>query len=131
MKYLDPHKWYEFPHDVAVCPICGAGVIVGDFDEWETETGAVTECGFHIDCISEPDFDDPDYDDWLNGHWSMPYVDWLPLEVRLYRWFNARFRLRLPTMRAPDLGNSAPLKIYPSPEAYSALEDESKPAPSG
>lgn len=109
MKYLDPHKWYEFPHNVAVCPKCGAGVVVGDFDEWETETGRVTETGFHIDCISEPDEDDPDYDDWFNWHWSMPYVDWLPLEVDLYQWFDARFRLRLPTMRAVD-GAKAPAK---------------------
>jgi hypothetical protein len=102
MKNLDPHKWYEFPHDVAVCPICGAGVIVGDFDEWETETGRVTESGFHVDCVTEPDFDDPDYDDWFNSHWSMPYVDWLPLEIRLYKWFDQRYRLSLITQREDD-----------------------------
>lgn len=102
MKYLDPHKWYEFPPEVAKCPICGDAVIVGDFDEWESETGRVTECGFHIDCKSEPDEDDPAYDDWFYSHWSMPYVDWLPLEVRLYKWFDQRYRLSLLTQREAD-----------------------------
>jgi len=43
------------------------------------------------------------FDDWLNSHFSMPYVDWLPLEVKIYKWLSAGFRLRLPTKRAVDL----------------------------
>ena len=38
---------------------------------------------------------------------------------------------RRPTKRAPDFGDCAPLKVYPSPEADPASEDESKPAQSG
>lgn len=64
MIYLDLNKLYEFPLDVACCPICGEPVLVGDFDEWETETGVVTEGGFHINCKSEPDMDSEEYDDW-------------------------------------------------------------------
>ena len=127
MIYLDPHKWYEFPADVACCPICGAPVLVGDFDEWETETGAVTECGFHIDCKNEPDEDDEEYDDWFNGHWSMPYVDWLPLQTRLYEWFTARYRLRLPTQHAPDARESAPLVAVSEPIILSTSQALSTP----
>lgn len=104
MIYLDPHKWYKFPPEVASCPICGAGVLVGDFDEWETENGRVTDCGFHINCETEPDIDSEEWEGWFNSHWSTPYMDWLPLETRLYRWFDRRFRLRLPTLPAPDGG---------------------------
>lgn len=91
--YLDRNKWFEFPADVAVCPICGAPVIV-NFDEWKTETGMVTKAGFHINCKDEPEMEWQDeWNDWFYGHWSMPYMDWLPLENRLYKWFTARYRL--------------------------------------
>jgi len=89
------NEWFKFPLEVAICPICGAGV-VANFDEWESETGRVTECGFHVDCIDEPDIHADAWDDWFTSHWSMPYVDWLPLEVRLYQWFDQRYRLRDP-----------------------------------
>lgn len=108
-SYLDLNKRYEFPLDVACCPICGEPVLVGDFDEWETETGVVTEGGFHINCKSEPDMDSEEYDDWFNSHWSMPYVDWLPLEVRLYRWFTPRYRLNLSTLSRAFVAKCEPL----------------------
>lgn len=108
MVKIDPNKFYRFPLDIAKCPICGAAVIVGDFDEYETETGLVTESGFHIDCETEPEFDDPDYDDWFNSHWSMPYVDWLPLEVSLHQWFNRRYCLNLELKDSPR-GGTVPL----------------------
>lgn len=76
----------------AKCPICGAAVIVEEIDEWETETGRVTDCGFHINCETGPDIDSDEWDDWHRWHWSMPYVDWLPLEVRLLEEFNQKFR---------------------------------------
>lgn len=89
---VDPDQWFEFPADVATCPICG-GHVVAFFDEWEEETGKPTEAGFHIDCKDEPDEEGDEYDDWLNAHWSTPYIDWLPLEGRLYRWFVERYRI--------------------------------------
>ena len=82
------------PANIAICPICGASVIIEDIDEWETETGRVTESGFHVNCSTELDFDDDEYDDWFNSHWSMPYVDWLPIEMRVYHWFDKRYRLK-------------------------------------
>ena len=79
-----------------ICPICGGKLVVEDIDEWEEEDGRVTESGFHINCATEPDIDGDldEFMEWVNWHWSMPYVDWLPLQSRVYEWFDARYRYR-------------------------------------
>lgn len=102
MKYFDQEKPPEIPLDLFKCPICGAQIVFTEINEYETETGKVTDTGFHVSCTTEPDFDEPDYDEWLDSHFAMPYVDWLPLEVKIYKWLSAGFRVRLPTLREPD-----------------------------
>ena len=84
----------EIPTALFVCPICGAQIAFEEISEYETETGKVTETGFHVTCTTEPDIEDEDYDDWLNGHFSMPYVDWLPLEMKVYKWLSKNFRVQ-------------------------------------
>jgi hypothetical protein len=101
MEYITREKLpdIDIPTDLAVCPICGRHLIIEDIDEWEIEPpneGRVTEGGFHITCHTQPDIDDTDDDyfhEWFNWHYSMPYVDWLPVEVRVYRWFDRRYRI--------------------------------------
>lgn len=95
IKYLP--EIFEFPKEVCVCPICG-GVVVAEFDEYETETGIVTETGLHLDCKDGPDEESDEYDDWFSTHWSMPYVDWLPLTERMHKWL-ARNGYRIDTRR--------------------------------
>lgn len=98
MDFVNSDQFFEFPVDVAVCPICNAPVIAY-FDEYETDTGIVTDCGFHIDCKNEPELGDSDtWKNWFSSHWSEPYTDWLPLERRLYKWFTARYRVRIEGM---------------------------------
>ncbi len=74
------------------CPDCGGRLVVEDIDEWETEGGRVTESGFHINCEAEPDIGSDKWEDWDQQHWSHPYGDWLPLESRVYEWFDRRYR---------------------------------------
>ena len=38
-----------------------------------------------------PDFEDDDWDDWFHGHYSMPYVDWMPWEQRVLELLNERY----------------------------------------
>lgn len=80
------------PKEVAVCPICHADLIIDDIDEW-SDSGRVTECGLHIQCTSEPDIDTAEWKPWFDWHYRMPYVDWLPVETLVYRWFDARYRM--------------------------------------
>lgn len=98
MKYFDQNEPPEIPIELFQCPICGVQIVFTEINEYETETGKVTSSGFHVSCITEPDFDDPDDDDeWLDSHFSMPYIDWLPIEIKVYKWLSAGFRVRLPT----------------------------------
>ena len=81
------------PTSVAVCPKCGTQLVIEDIDQWEVETGRVTECGFHITCANQPDIDSDEWREWFNWHWSMPYVDWLPVTAVVYKWFDERYRI--------------------------------------
>ena len=81
------------PESIAVCPVCGKEIIIEDVDEWDAENGCVTETGLHFTCSTEPDIDSEDWDRWFNIHYNMPYVDWLPLQDRVWMWFNANFRV--------------------------------------
>lgn len=92
--YVDSDHPPLIPSTVAVCPKCGANLVIEDIDEWETETGRVTEAGFHINCSTEPDVDSDEWHSWWNWHWSMPYVDWLPITAVVYKWFDAHYRVK-------------------------------------
>ena len=71
------------------CPICGKKVLIGGVEEWETESGRILK--FDSECETMPDFEDDDWDDWFHGHYSMPYVDWLPWEQRVLELLNERY----------------------------------------
>lgn len=90
--YIDPSKPPDITADVAVCPICGEGLYISEITEY-FEDGTVEYTGLGIDCVSMPSFDSSDWWDWFNWHYSMPYVDWLPLQVYLAKWFNERYRI--------------------------------------
>jgi hypothetical protein len=64
------------PRTVATCPTCNRTLFL-EVDEWEDETGAPTEGGCKPQCMKlHPDAIET----------QMPYVYWLPLEVKVYRW---------------------------------------------
>jgi hypothetical protein len=73
------------PESVAVCPDCGAQIVVEIYEitsgfgetEWRVnEDGS----GVHIGCTREDD-----------SHYQMPYVDWMPLDVPVIRWLNNNY----------------------------------------
>lgn len=79
------------PETVEVCPICGAKLRC-EFEEWEQgEDGTWSTLRAIPSCESEPDIDEPDWQDWSWGHYDTPYIDWLPVEVRLTRWVNEHY----------------------------------------
>ena len=81
----------EVPKEIAVCPICGGKLTVG-CDGWiELDDGWAAD-SLSIDCETEPDIDGNDWDDWFRGHYSMPYIDWLPVEYHILRWLNENYR---------------------------------------
>jgi hypothetical protein len=78
------------PREVAVCPICEADIEVEEVMEWECESGE--PMSIQVQCTTEPDIDGDEWWGWQRGHWSMPYVDWLPVENRVLEWFRQNFR---------------------------------------
>jgi hypothetical protein len=78
------------PREVAVCPICDADIVVGEVTEWECESGAPVS--IIVDCKTAPDLSADEWQGWFLQHWSMPYVDWLPVKQRVLKWLRKNFR---------------------------------------
>jgi hypothetical protein len=88
----------KVPPEVAICPICGAEVAIEEIDEWEQEddgTWSAGEHGVKIECSTAPDIESDNWDDFFAEHWSMPYVDWLQIEVKVYNWLHQNYRFDL------------------------------------
>ena len=80
----------EIPGEVAVCPIC-KGKLYAQFDHWIEINGEWKAAEVNLDCETEPDIDSEDWRDWLEGHYSMPYVDWLPVCHKVKKWVNENY----------------------------------------
>lgn len=87
---LDMDNPPSIPRDVAVCPICDADIFIDEICEWN-ENGSVSDCGIKVQCVTEPRIDSLEWRRWFEHHWSMPYVDWLPVEKRVLDWLNRTY----------------------------------------
>lgn len=76
------------------CPYCGAD-LRGKATAWEkrsNHTWQATE--IEMDCVTMPDFESDEYDEWIKVHTNMPYVYWHPVisdilcHIQLYYSFN-------------------------------------------
>ena len=98
----------SIPPEIAVCGICGAEVVL-DIDEYEEDDGglwAASQCGVHVDCVTAPPIDDENawcsplcsiirWRSFMRSHWSSPYLDWLPVQKRVYQWLLQHYRFSL------------------------------------
>ena len=84
------------PEDVAVCPRCGGKLYI-TCDHWEqcAEDKGWIAASINMDCETEPEILTDDWMEWLNGHYSQPYIDWLPVEHKLVVWLNKNYRWEL------------------------------------
>lgn len=75
------------------CPICDSAIFVEEVEEWiEEETGSWKAETVKIDCVTFPGYDDVHaFHEYMRSHWSMPYVDWLPLEKAVTEWVNQHY----------------------------------------
>jgi len=67
------------------CPYCAQRTLYLEFDESDAD-GVPTETGTHVRCTNE-DEDDP------RDHTDVPYVYWLPVQVRAARWAAMHVRI--------------------------------------
>jgi hypothetical protein len=90
----------EIPPEVATCPICNAPIFIESIDEWyidegHQDHGLPTPFSISIDCSTAPGIDEDGWRNWFNWHWSMPYVDWLPVEQVVDQWFGENYRMKV------------------------------------
>lgn len=97
MKTVTTDATIELPPHLAKCPICGAKIYIDDMTAWTKDDldGTWYAVEVSIQCETEPDIDGEDWWDWMNGHWSMPYVDWLPLTEQVLAWLKANYRFEM------------------------------------
>lgn len=98
IQTVAPDADIRIPASVAVCPICGSEVVV-EIEAWEqNDDGSwqAGESGTYCNCITEPDMDGDEWEDWFRGHWSMPYVDWLPVDEKVKAWLDRHYRFAVP-----------------------------------
>lgn len=88
MRILDPstHALLPVPPSVAVCPDpdCGKMLLV-DIDEYEVETGLVTEYGFTVQC--------EDFPDCAMFAPYETYDEGLRLNAKIHKWLTATIRI--------------------------------------
>lgn len=82
----------KVPAVIAMCPICSDVLFIEGIDEW-VEDGDQMRLDpewqdVNVNCATEPDIDSEELEDWMSGHWSMPYVDWMPVSKRVTKWLS-------------------------------------------
>lgn len=102
MQLLETNATIAVPIEVAVCPYCGKK-LAASLTEWEQSDDSVwlgIATSIDLDCEGEPDLYEGDtnaeaFDEWLAEHTYMPYVYWLPVEVRVRQWINSKYRFSI------------------------------------
>lgn len=84
MKVIQSTDFVDYTKEV--CPHCQEQTLYIEFDEYDTETGEPTETGVHVHCKNERDSQHDRHD-------YMPYVFWMPLEMRAYAWCMQNIRI--------------------------------------
>lgn len=86
--WLEPEPPVWVPEKLAVCPKCGGKLAIMECAGWvEGEPGLLTPHEIHLACEHEPDIEGETWEEWFNWHYDMPYVDWLPVEMKVLKWF--------------------------------------------
>ena len=88
----------RIPREVAVCPYCG-GELIARPEAWSENDDGIWEAQESgLDCVTEPELDPAnestveEWDDWIARHTYMPYVYWLPVDMKVTKWINANYR---------------------------------------
>ncbi len=98
MKFIDIDTPLGVPANWAVCPICGAALVINELTEWDLDEQGhwqVTRHGFNVTCITEPKYGDPARDIWWKGHHEDYKRDWVPVKQRVWEKLTEHYRFVL------------------------------------
>lgn len=119
---LDQSRPITLPTDLH-CPICGEECSLRVVEVEKDRYGwRATRSGLEITCTTEPDIEDPYWDDWHDGHYSMPYVDWFPFQARVLEWLTREVRF----IEQARNSASAPKKVAPAARRQSTQAEAKK-----
>lgn len=94
MRIVDEDHVFKFK---GLCPYCG-GNLYFHAEGWDKHPAKTFWKGtsFYWDCSTEPeDIMSDEWDEWMNQHSDMPYVNMLPVQTRVERYIGRNYRFRL------------------------------------
>lgn len=76
-----------------LCPYCN-GDLTYRCNGWEQDdNGLWMADSFDMECSSEPNMDEEDeWEEWMQQHSDMPYVNQLPVDEKVKRYINGKYR---------------------------------------
>lgn len=76
------------------CPYCGGDLIYridGGYEDTENPGLWIPEVS--SECVTSPDLDSDEFDEWLEAHSVMPYVHQLPVDQRIQKQIALEYRV--------------------------------------
>jgi hypothetical protein len=101
LQIVPSRQRIEIPKSVGLCPYCDGEVgLVAECQGWSLESdGTWSAESIDLSCKNEPELDETSgpqqldaWDEWLAAHSYMPYVFWLPLQLKVIEWINSKYR---------------------------------------
>jgi len=91
-EMVPENKEFKFK---ALCPYCG-GDLTYTCNGWEADdNGLWMADSFDMECSTEPGVEGEEWEDWMQNHSDMPYVNQLPVDAQVKEFINSRFRFKL------------------------------------
>jgi hypothetical protein len=94
MELIDCGKTIDIPPEVARCPYCDERLFCQPTAWEQDDDGSWYASESGLECWSEPDIDDEEWLDWCAEHTSMPYVYWLPVDMKVIDWLKTKYRFK-------------------------------------
>ena len=83
---MDDRQARTISSEIGCCPICAKQIFIEEIPAMTEVDGRWLPDEVHINCVSEPAIGSKKWQEWHNWHWSTPYIDWLPIRVRVEKW---------------------------------------------
>ena len=78
-----------------LCPYCKGDLTYRCYGWEKDENGLWMADSFDMDCSTEPDMESEEWEYWMDNHSEMPYVHQLPVDERVKKFINSKYRFNL------------------------------------
>lgn len=95
LQTIDADQIISIRHDIAVCPYCNAPLYVTSIPGMSEDDHGWKADEIELTCGSEPHLESDEWGEWLKQHSFEPYVNQLPVEMKVIEWLNRHFRFAI------------------------------------